>query len=413
MSAPIVQIENLGKRFTLGESHKNDGLRHRLESLFRDPLNFFKSQKKSFSSQEFWALRNVCFDVQPGEVVGIIGRNGAGKSTLLKLLSRVTSPTEGRITLRGRVASLLEVGTGFHPELSGRENIFLNGIILGMTQAEIRKQFDAIVDFAGVAQFLDTPVKRYSSGMYVRLAFAVAAHLRQEILLVDEVLAVGDHAFQQKCIGKMQDVSRSEGRTVLFVSHNMATLLSLCQNGVWLDKGAVKFMGKIQHAINEYLGYQREMARANQLPSKPDAPVAFESIKLLSEDQKVGENFDVRESIFIELTYRIKTFVPALEVSCRVENGMGVPIFTVDRSNSNSDTPKAGLYKARLKIPAQFLAPDRYAIVLGLHVPQQQVIDVVPNAISFVVEETGSRQSRYGTQAGVVLVDIFWDEKLV
>ena len=190
--------------------------------------------------EEFWALKDVSFEVKQGEVLGIIGRNGAGKSTLLKILSRITEPTEGRVSLRGRVASLLEVGTGFHPELTGRENIFLNGAILGMTQREIRKKFDEIVAFAEVEKFLDTPVKHYSSGMYVRLAFAVAAHLEPEILVVDEVLAVGDAEFQKKCLGKMDEVSRREGRTVLFVSHNMGVISNLCSLAIWLDAGQVR-----------------------------------------------------------------------------------------------------------------------------------------------------------------------------
>ena len=204
--------------------------------------------------EEFWALKDVSFEVQEGEVLGIIGRNGAGKSTLLKILSRITEPTSGRVTLRGRVASLLEVGTGFHPELTGRENIFLNGAVLGMSRAEIRKKFDEIVAFAEIDKFIDTPVKRYSSGMYVRLAFAVAAHLEPEILIVDEVLAVGDAEFQKKCLGKMNEVSRRDGRTVLFVSHNMEPLLKLCDRGILLNSGQLTEIGPVSEVISAYLG---------------------------------------------------------------------------------------------------------------------------------------------------------------
>ena len=220
--------------------------------------------------EDFWALKDVSFEIKAGDVVGIIGRNGAGKSTLLKILSRITEPTEGRITLNGRVASLLEVGTGFHPELTGRENIYLNGTILGMMRREITKKFDEIVAFAEVEKFLDTPVKRYSSGMYVRLAFAVAAHLEPEILIVDEVLAVGDAQFQKKCLGKMQDVSRQEGRTVLFVSHNMSAITSLCNRVILLNKGTVQFNGSPQEGIDLYMakGAQREAVYAGKKSKK-------------------------------------------------------------------------------------------------------------------------------------------------
>src|SRR6266516_2598450 len=236
MSEPIISVENLSKRYVLGRQRSGDGLRHALEGAMRNPLGWLKRKngERKAKSEEIWALKDVSFEVKQGEVVGIVGRNGAGKSTLLKILSRITEPTEGRVRLRGRVASLLEVGTGFHQELTGRENIFLNGAILGMTKVEIRRRFDEIVAFSEIEKFLDTPVKRYSSGMYVRLAFAVAAHLEPEILLVDEVLAVGDAAFQKKCLGKMDDVARG-GRTVLFVSHNMQAIAQLTERCILLS----------------------------------------------------------------------------------------------------------------------------------------------------------------------------------
>jgi len=240
MSERMISVENVSKRYVIGhQKGKGDGLRHLMEQAARNPLAWVKGTKarRAARSEEFWALRDVSFEVKQGEVLGVIGRNGAGKSTLLKILSRITEPTSGSIRLRGRVASLLEVGTGFHPELTGRENIFMNGAILGMTRAEIRSRFDEIVAFSEVEKFLDTPVKRYSSGMYVRLAFAVAAHLEPEILIVDEVLAVGDAAFQRKCLGKMQDVATKEHRTVIFVSHNMTAVRKLCTTATLLDKG--------------------------------------------------------------------------------------------------------------------------------------------------------------------------------
>lgn len=245
---PIISVEGLGKKYTI--RHEGQGRYRALrEEIFKLPQRLF--QRKHQDKEEFWALKDVSFDIMPGDRVGIIGRNGAGKSTLLKLLSRITEPSTGKITLRGRVASLLEVGTGFHPELTGRENIFLNGAILGMSRAEIRRKFDEIVDFAGVEKFLDTPVKRYSSGMYVRLAFAVAAHLEPEILIVDEVLAVGDVEFQKKCLGKMEQVGK-DGRTVLFVSHNMESISLLCTRGILLANGQVRHDGDIQSTLAAY-----------------------------------------------------------------------------------------------------------------------------------------------------------------
>src|SRR6267378_2370184 len=251
MSDTIIQVENLSKRYVIGHQRgKGDGLRHIIESAVRNPLQWLRTRKQAVlrEHEEFWALKDVSFEVKQGDVVGIIGRNGAGKSTLLKILSRITEPTSGRIHIKGRVASLLEVGTGFHPELTGRENIYLNGSILGMSRAEIKAKFDEIVAFSEVEKFLDTPVKRYSSGMYVRLAFAVAAHLEPEILIIDEVLAVGDAEFQKKCLGKMEDVSKG-GRTVLFVSHNMKAITSLTARGLVLESGRLGFNGPTRGAI--------------------------------------------------------------------------------------------------------------------------------------------------------------------
>lgn len=258
MSDVVIRAEGLGKKFVI--SHASAGQRGGYQTLREAAVTSLKSLFKrndvagaASTSEEFWALKDINFEIKRGEAVGIIGRNGAGKSTLLKVLSRITEPTEGRVTIKGRVASLLEVGTGFHPELTGRENIFLNGAILGMTRVEIRKKFDEIVDFAGVERFIDTPVKRYSSGMYVRLAFSVAAHLEPEILVVDEVLAVGDQNFQTKCLGKLDSISNQEGRTVLFVSHNLEAIRRLCPRSMMLNEGRKDFDGQTPAAIKSYI----------------------------------------------------------------------------------------------------------------------------------------------------------------
>jgi len=261
-----ITVENVSKRYLIDHQARADTMRDALARGLGGLLN--KLRHGNLEQEEFWALRDISFDVKPGEVLGIIGRNGAGKSTLLKILSRITEPTSGRIQLQGRVASLLEVGTGFHPELSGRENIYLNGAILGMSRAEINRKFDEIVAFAEVERFLDTPVKRYSSGMYVRLAFAVAAHLEPEILIVDEVLAVGDHAFQKKCLGKMRDVAHTAGRTVLLVSHNLGQIATLASRCVVLEKGRVKFAGPTAEALPIYFGHA-ESGHTEWLSAKP------------------------------------------------------------------------------------------------------------------------------------------------
>jgi lipopolysaccharide transport system ATP-binding protein len=302
MSDSIIKVEHLSKRYVLNHQAKRDGhygyvaLRDVLSEKMKAPLRWLKSGKQNGSltkaggpsKEEFWALNDVSFEVKRGECVGIIGRNGAGKSTLLKILSRITEPSSGRVVLGGRVASLLEVGTGFHPELTGRENIFLNGAILGMTRVEIRKKFDEIVAFAEVEKFLDTPVKRYSSGMYVRLAFAVAAHLEPEILIADEVLAVGDAQFQKKCLGKMKDVSTKEGRTVIFVSHNMGAVTNLCTRGIVLIKGKVDFDSTATSAVERYLvhGFSEAQAGGAEAPhmiyrrdpAEADRPFSISSI---------------------------------------------------------------------------------------------------------------------------------------
>jgi lipopolysaccharide transport system ATP-binding protein len=335
-SDTVIAVKNLSKCYSIG--HCNDptgsnkynppGLRHTIEYALRNPLAWWKNRKAK--DEQFWALRDASFEVKAGEVVAVIGRNGAGKSTLLKILSRITEPTQGRIELNGRVASLLEVGTGFHAELTGRENIFLNGAILGMTRLEIKQKFDEIVAFSEVEKFLDTPVKRYSSGMYVRLAFAVAAHLEPEILIVDEVLAVGDSAFQKKCLGKMQEVSRNHGRTVLFVSHNMSAVLQLTTRAVVLDKGCVIFNGPTEKAVEEYAGaIGNDSTMFFPVENAPRKHFGTGAVRLISfRFDRPVPIFSPDEDFQFIARVRANESVPRIRFSMTVFTPEGVPIGT-------------------------------------------------------------------------------------
>lgn len=321
MSDKSIQIEDLSKKYILGHRlAAQDGLRHRMEAAFRDPFRWLRKRQAARQSdrEEFWALKNVSFEVNQGDVVGIIGRNGAGKSTLLKILSRITEPTHGRIRLHGRVASLLEVGTGFHPELTGRENIFLNGAILGMARLEIKSKFDEIVAFAGIEKFLDTPVKRYSSGMYVRLAFAVAAHLEPEILIVDEVLAVGDTEFQKKCLTRMHEIAHGKGRTILFVSHNMAAVQNLCTRGVLLHKGQVQLIDTPAQAIRHYVDSVMPTASGNDLLKQTDrsgnGSIRLTSFHLEDTDGQRIQSAISGKDLVIVLGYEVTTTAPLRKV---------------------------------------------------------------------------------------------------
>jgi lipopolysaccharide transport system ATP-binding protein len=310
MSEPVISVENLSKRYVIGHQRDSrDGLRHAVENAMRHPLRWFLRRKRQNRNglEEFWALKDVSFKVQQGDVVGFIGRNGAGKSTLLKILSRITEPTSGRIEINGRVSSLLEVGTGFHHELTGRENIFLNGAILGMSKGEIKRKFDEIVTFSEIEKFLDTPVKRYSSGMYVRLAFAVAAHLEPEILIVDEVLAVGDAEFQKKCLGKMSEVSRG-GRTVLFVSHNIGAVRALCNKGVLLKGGKMVMMDSIDSVATAYAqDSSGSVAKHSVHLEKPagTCDLWMESVQLLCNGQP-GSYVEMGDELEFAVKFRSK-----------------------------------------------------------------------------------------------------------
>lgn len=375
MSDVIVCAENIGKRYTLshqaagGYQKFSDALMHAAAAPVRWMKAGGRGSDMTAAQEDFWALKDVSFEIRRGEVAGIIGRNGAGKSTLLKILSRITEPTTGRITLGGRVASLLEVGTGFHPELTGRENIFLNGAILGMRKNEIKSRFDEIVAFAEVERFLDTPVKRYSSGMYVRLAFAVAAHLEPEILVVDEVLAVGDAEFQKKCLGKMQDVA-SGGRTVLFVSHQMPAVQRLCTSGMVLDAGHVVMRGGVEECLAAYLqGGDRRVRFSADLSKRPQTDA--DSFKYLSIAVTDGnghpvEHLMVGQECDIELRFECVRAHRELIIGLAVRTPDEFPLFaTHNNDHGRTFALEAGVYSVRMHLRPNFLRQGRYSISVG------------------------------------------------
>ena len=371
MSADVViRAEKIGKKYTIGHEAARerytalrDVIARRTRALVRTTSDLLHGRAivAGDTTEEFWALKDVNFEIKCGEVVGIVGRNGAGKSTLLKILSRITEPTEGSIEIRGRTASLLEVGTGFHPELTGRENIYLNGAILGMARAEIRRKFDEIVAFAEVDKFLDTPVKRYSSGMYVRLAFAVAAHLEPEILLVDEVLAVGDGIFQKKCLAKMENIA-GKGRTILFVSHNIGMITSLCSNAIWLDEGSVRDYGPAQGIINEYLtqgiASQGRTMKLRHLSRGEHS--YFESLEWLSD-------FPLRHGELVKLRIQFTTKMPVADIVVSVGfSGLeGKRLLTYDTDFPDRVRPawaEQGSHAVEIEIDTLPLGPDVYSL---------------------------------------------------
>ncbi|PZX62274.1 ABC transporter ATP-binding protein [Hydrotalea sandarakina] len=394
MSQPIIQVEHLSKQYRLGEVGTGT-LSHDLKRWWykvrgkEDPfarIGEVNDRSTKGDSEYVWALKDINFSVQPGEVVGIIGRNGAGKSTLLKILSKTTAPTTGRIKVRGRIASLLEVGTGFHPELTGRENIYLNGAILGMTRKEINRQFDAIVDFAGVERYVDTPVKRYSSGMYVRLAFAVAAHLEPEILIVDEVLAVGDAEFQKKCLGKMKDVSVQDGRTVLFVSHNMGAVKQLCTSAIALENGLITYVGNTIDTVSYYQNRGEKKTYLNYIGLVEKAPGnAF--IKLLkfevgSKDGKVitissGIDFNI---VFINVKVNIN-----LAVSLIVQNSDEIIICEIPYLITTERNSKHGIYEINFNIPGYTLNAGTYSISILFGEDQRFVLKKFEHVVEFEI----------------------------
>ena len=405
---PIVEVQNLSKLYRLG-SIGSTSLRESLEAIFRrrradasPPAHAVPDDRAGPEPNTFWGLKDVTFSVQPGTVVGVVGRNGAGKSTLLKILSRITEPTSGRAILRGRVVSLLEVGTGFHHELTGRENIFLNGAILGMKRAEITAKFDEIVDFAEVGGFIDTPVKRYSSGMFVRLAFAVAAHLEPEILLIDEVLAVGDAGFQKKCLGKMGEVASEQGRTVFFVSHNMGAIRSLCDEAILIDGGRLTRRGAPDDIIREYL--------ATTLPAddsglgevswtEEDAPsndeIALERVRLVDDDGDTLSIFSADKPIVVEIHYHVKRRIRGLRFHLLLQTQEGELAFAATDHLYQEEMQQPGHYKTTGTIPGRLLNRRTYVMAVGCGIPGERWLLPEKECLSFTVAGVGNQASHF------------------
>lgn len=429
MSEIVIKAENLGKKYVIGHQTENgryvalrDVLMHNARNLWNKTKDLTKGRPiiQGDTMEEVWALRDASFEIHRGEAVGIIGRNGAGKSTLLKVLSRITEPSAGRVTIKGRVASLLEVGTGFHPELTGRENIYLNGAILGMASQEIRRKFDEIVAFAETERYLDTPVKRYSSGMYVRLAFAVAAHLEPEILLVDEVLAVGDAEFQKKCLGKMDDVSKT-GRTVLFVSHNMLAIESLCKKAILLTNGFAAPFDSVGSAIDEYLSKKSHLSGEINWDSTDEAPgndqVRLRAVRILSDGQ-VTATPSINQDIEVQIDYWNLENNGRRLVSIHLINSMGFLLFATSnmKAASLAEDPwvykkyPLGLFRTSCTIPRFLLNTGMHSITLYINgtMANDNIIKK-PNVISLDVQDDPSRVKEYsGEWTGAIRPKLAW-----
>lgn len=422
MTDYAIRAENLGKQYRIGVApQRYRTLRETLTGALTWPVRRIRRglmPAGEDAADTIWALRDVSFTVERGQVLGVIGRNGAGKSTLLKILSRVTEPTEGEVEIRGRVGSLLEVGTGFHPELTGRENIYLNGAILGMKRAEIEARFDEIVDFSGVAQFIDTPVKRYSSGMYLRLAFAVAAHLEPEILVVDEVLAVGDAEFQRKCLGKMSDVAQ-QGRTVLFVSHDMSAILRLTEESIVLDKGRLVYRAPTAEAVDFYMasGLAESGERRWDADEVPSQAAPFRPIALRVRDAR-GQVVDMVRSIepfTLEIEYELSEPVQGLRVGIYLMSARGEYVFT----SFDTDDPEqyerfstrpAGRFVSLCTVPADLLNEGRYIVGMNASTFRVKRYFMDERALSFTVDGMGAPGKQWAEpRLGLVRPRLHWD----
>lgn len=425
--AVAIKAENISKAYQLGEFSTGTLSRDIERAWYKlrgkeDPfLKIGETNDRTSSGQSdvVWSLKDINFDIEQGQAIGIIGRNGAGKSTLLKVLSRVTTPTVGTVKLKGRIASLLEVGTGFHPELTGRENIFLNGAILGMRKYETKRKFDEIVNFAGVERYIDTPVKRYSSGMYVRLAFAVAAHLDSEILIVDEVLAVGDAEFQKKCLGKMGDVSQGQGRTVLFVSHNMAAISSLCTKAMILKNGTLYKYGTTSHMINEYMQLGGDATSGESVDDTPPGPhqkLKIRRVRVLNNKEEATSEIINNVPGFLEVTVEIVTEGRGYDISIELINAEYGTIFCstlkdTDTTAHDSKILKKGLHCYRIALPVEYLRGGSYTVITRSAIPKVEMLDVFKYDIQFtLVDITSPVANTTEGRPGAILPILTWRE---
>jgi lipopolysaccharide transport system ATP-binding protein len=422
MSDTVIRVEKLGKQYRVGQFTGYGTMRDTLANIFTAPFRKDKNTaaggnqpaKHETPDKFIWALRDISFEVKRGEALGIIGGNGAGKTTLLRLLTRITEPTEGYAEIRGRVGSLLEVGTGFHPELTGRENVFLNGAVLGMKNREVKKEFDNIVEFSGVEQFIDTPLKRYSTGMQMRLAFSIAAHMDPEILLVDEVLAVGDAQFQKKCLGKMEEVGKA-GRTVLFVSHNMSAIKRLCSRAILLQKGRLVKEGPADEVINAYLDTVSETggSRVWSAENAPGTDVALTSVKIVKNGETPVSSAEVQEPLQLHIDYMVKK--PGLSFRCAaIFYTQGVSAFaSVEPTEVTRD--KAGNYRSVLYIPADLLAEGDYSVSISIFSSQGtknhyvQVKDAIVFRMFDPMTGDSARGDYVQNLAGVVCPRLKWE----
>ena len=418
MSNVVITAEGIGKSYMIGHQQQESYSTLR-DSLSRFPKRLWSRLRNPQyhihnDIEEFWALEDINFEIKQGDRVGIIGRNGAGKSTLLKILSRITEPTTGRLTITGRVASLLEVGTGFHPELTGRENIFLNGAILGMSRFEVKKKFDEIVDFAAVVKFLDTPVKRYSSGMYVRLAFAVAAHLEPEILIIDEVLAVGDISFQKKCLNKMENVAQ-EGRTVIFVSHNMGAITNLCTRAIHIHNGTITEDGSSQKIVANYINSVATRTSETYLnEEEPSLPAWIMSANLTKKDGQKSASFLMTESFKLECIV-IVTVESQLTLSLQIKELNDSPIYHFPNGDSNFVLPTTpGRYKITVSLPTLHLYPGQYPLKIALcnsHGSHFTILHIVDTLSVHILQDYKLCPRTLERQAGLIYADVGWFTK--
>lgn len=415
----IIEVKNLSKKYFIGHQQKGavsyGTLRDELAGMIRKPFKWLLGHRET--TDHVWALKDINFSLGKGEILGLIGPNGAGKSTLLKVLTRITPPSEGEVTIRGRVSSLLEVGTGFHPELTGRENIYLNGAILGMTKKEIDKKFDEIVDFAEIRKFLDTPAKRYSTGMYMRLAFSVAAHLDPDILLVDEVLAVGDDAFQKKSLGKMDEITKKGGRTIVFVSHNMGAIKRLCSKTILLDHGKVIKNGDTDEVVEFYLKTATsEKSREAVFEDNPSKSCQILKIAVTSPGKSDFDSLDISDEIAVEAKFRVRQDMKGsiMMMSVYREGTLIFNSFDTDLDKKTFELRKAGDYVSKIILPKHLLAAGRYSISVSSGWPYLGAIDSHPDVVAFEIEELSedmTHQSYAKHRGGILIMPLNWNTR--